>query len=787
MPKWGFGSIRNRVLALFLAVVLAFTLAVMIITGVLTRSLVTDLVVENAQALVHHQSHIISLWQKERVADLEQLANSDLLETMDWDSIEPYLLRQIEEAPPYYLIFFVAEPDGSYNTTSQRNAGSIADREYFPKVLAGETVITGPLVSRSTTQRVIIIATPIWNQDRSSVRGVLGLSMDLEELFRGSQELMVSAQQDPLYLIDEDGYFIIHHDPDLIMNARIQDVFPGWDDLPKQSGSFSAVDDGRSYQAYYQKLPDPSGWTVAVRVPTSYFSAPVNKLILHLTAVAVGGFALVLWLGSWFSSTISKPIVELNQVFRRGAQGDLTVRAQVKTRDEIGETGASFNRMMETIGSMTYYDPLTGLPNRDHFMNSLESALNSGGSAVILALVAIRDLPEIKTFLDRGEMDRLLMHIARKLEEVGDDDLIIARISEGEFGLIIPANANAVLQVIDRLDQLLAKPLPYQDELSVRLSGGISISLDQDLSADLFYQQAQAALYEAEHSADESLKLYDPNVHHALVERMRFQTEIRNALDHGQFVVYYQPVVDLLSKSVVGKEALIRWNHPSRGLLAPGQFLPAAEQGGLVERIGEYMLHKVCAQHEEWLKAGLKPGWVSVNISALHFRSPHFPAQVQSILASYDIPREMLRIEITEEAMLEPTPEVLENFHALSSMGIYIAIDDFGTAYSSLQYLASYPMQALKIDKVFVDSIDRSTRMQGLVKSIIGMGNNLSMEVVAEGVERENQLQLLQKMGCLKAQGYLFSQPVPWKDYLGVQRRISEHLGEMGTLLGTRS
>ena len=114
-------------------------------------------------------------------------------------------------------------------------------------------------------------------------------------------------------------------------------------------------------------------------------------------------------------------------------------------------------------------------------------------------------------------------------------------------------------------------------------------------------------------------------------------------------------MVDLLSKSVVGKEALIRWNHPSRGLLAPGQFLPAAEQGGLVERIGEYMLHKVCAQHEEWLKAGLKPGWVSVNISALHFRSPHFPAQVQSILASYDIPREMLRIEITEEAMLEPT------------------------------------------------------------------------------------------------------------------------------------
>ena len=776
MSRWKFGRIRDRVLALFIIVVLGLTVTVIAITGFLTRSLVTDLVVENARALAHHQSHFLAMWQRERMSDLQQLANSDLLETMDWEQIEPYLKRQIDEALSYYLIFFVAEPDGSYNTTLERNAGNIADREYFPKAMAGETVITGPLISRSTSQRVIIVATPIWNADHTEVQGVLGLSMDLEELLSVSRDLMVSAQQDSLYLADENGCFIIHPDPDMIMNSRIQEVFPEWDQLPREAGSFSGVDNGVSYHAYYQKLPDPSGWTVAVKVPTTYFTEPVNRLIWHLSVVGLVAVALVFWLGSWFASTISKPIVELNKVFRRGAEGDLTVRAEVNTRDEIGETGQSFNRMMETIGTMTFYDPITGLPNCQHFMSRLEGTLNDGGT-VILALVSIRDLAEIKTFLDREVLDRLLIQLSKRLQQISSDYLVIGRLSEGEFGLIIPSNTNAVLKVIDRLDQLVAQPFLYAEtDLAVRLSGGISIAVEPGLTADMFYQQAQAALYEAEHSADEPLKLYNPSAHHALVERMRFQTEIRTGLEQGQFVVYYQPVVDLQTKAIAGKEALIRWNHPTRGLLVPGQFIPAAEQGGLVEQIGEYMLHQVCAQHEEWLKAGFQPGWVSMNISANHFRSPHFPAQLRSILNRYDIPRELLRIEITEEAMLKSTPEVLENFQALREMGIYIAIDDFGTAYSSLHYLARYPMQALKIDKQFIDDVDSSARMAGLVRSIIGMGMNLSMEVVAEGVERQNQLELLHHMGCLKAQGFLFSQPVPGREYLEVQSSLSGRL-----------
>ncbi|NMB02179.1 MAG: EAL domain-containing protein [Firmicutes bacterium] len=777
MPKWRFGRIRDRVLVLFVALVFVLTLAVMIMTGVLTNTLVNDLVEENALNLARHQSRLIALWQQERIADLEQLANSALIESLDWDSIEPYLQRQILEAPDYYLIFFVATPDGSYNTTSQRNAGSIADRSYFPHALAGKTVISEPLVSRSTDQRVFIIATPIWNEDNSAVKGVLGLSVDLEKLFDSSHELMIFDSQDSVYLLDENGYFILHHQPEMIMNRRIHDVYPQWDDLPRESGSFSLTQDGVTYRAFYEKLQGPSGWTVAVKVPESYFTQPAKRLILHLFGLSIVCFGLVLWLGSWFSATITEPIVELNQIFKRGAAGELTVRAEVVSTDEIGETREAFNRMMDTIGSITYYDPLTGLPNRQHFMDQLTTALKDN-STVILALVTIREFSEIKAFLGPEVTDRILIHVAERLQEISDQSLVTARLSEAEFGIIIPSGASAVFRAIDRLDDLLTHPIEFRDdELTVRLFGGISISDDQEVNVNTFYQQAQTALYEAEHNSDEPLKLYSPTMHHTLLERLRFQTEIRSALEQDQFVVYYQPVVDLKNQCIAGKEALVRWKHPTRGILAPDQFLQAVEQGGFMEELSEFVLDQVCAQHEEWINQGFDPGWVAVNISANHFRSPRFTELIRSVLDGYEIPSNILRLEITEDAMLAPTTDVLNNFQELRQMGIRMAIDDFGTAYSSLEYLVRYPMETLKIDQTFIAAVDQDSRIQGLVKSMVGMGANLSMTIVAEGVERKEQLSLLDDMGCDEAQGYLFSRPIPWNRYKQAITELNERLG----------
>jgi diguanylate cyclase (GGDEF)-like protein len=432
--------------------------------------------------------------------------------------------------------------------------------------------------------------------------------------------------------------------------------------------------------------------------------------------------------------------------------------------------------MMNTIGTMTYYDPLTGLPNRQYFLDSLEKSLLEN-STVILVLVSLRDLSEIKTLVGPTITDGILRSLAETLQTVSDDSLVMGRLADAEFGMIIPSNANGVLRIIDRLDNLLTHPLHFDsNDLNVKVYGGISISEGDDLQADAFFQQAQTALYEAEHSSGEQLKLYNSNTHHALVDRLRFQTEIRNALDKHQLIAFYQPIVDLERNVVVGKEALIRWKHPVRGLLNPAHFLQAAEQGGFIEEIGEYMLHYVCAQHRSWLEQGVHLGWVAVNISANHFRSPHFPELLEELLRTYKLPASLLRIEITEDAMLSPTPDVLRNFEQLKKMGIHVAIDDFGTAYSTLEYLIRYPVETLKIDKAFIDQVDVGFRAQGLVRSIVGMGRNLSMSIVAEGVERASQMHLLQTMDCNEAQGYFFSRPLPAQDYPEVSRQVGERL-----------
>ena len=781
MPSWSFGKIRHRILALFIAIALVLTLFVLTTTGMLSRALVHDVVNDRVRDLVEHQSHIIRRWLDERVTELELLAQSALVEGLNWDEIEPHLQRRIEQSHDYFLIYFVATPDGHYNTTAMRNAGNIADRSYFPEVMAGKTVISEPLISRSTDERIAVISTPIWDETKTEVIGLLGLSIDLVTMLNDAAELFRDDSEIRTYLVDAEGRFILHPNPDLIMHGRFQDIYGLWDEVVSQGiDSFTVSHDGIGYRLFFHELDGPSDWTLILEVPTSFFNNPVGDLMLRLFLVSILGLILVIGLGSWFASTISDPIVELNQIFKQGARGDLTVRAEVTSDDELGETRSSFNQMMNTIGSMTYFDPLTGLPNRQHFLHSLEKSL-AENTTVILVVISVRDLSEIKTLVGPHVTDHILSNLAETLQALGNDNLVVGRIADADFGLIIPSSTSGVLKMIDRLDNLLTHPIHFtSNSVSVHLYGGMSISEGDGLTAELFFQQAQTALYEAEHSVGDSLKLYNSDTHHAMVNRLRFQSEIRLGLDNKEFLAFYQPVVDLERNEIVGKEALIRWQHPERGLLAPADFLSAAEQGAYIEEIGEYMLHWVCSQHQAWLEAGLDMGWVAVNVSANHFRSPHFPGMLRTILRTYKLPASMLRIEITEDAMLSPTPDVLQNFEQLKKMGIHVAIDDFGTAYSTLEYLIRYPVETLKIDKAFIDQVDVDLRAQGLVRSIVGMGQNLAMTIVAEGVERENQLHLLRTMDCNKAQGYLFSRPLPVEDYPQAVRELEERLTRNG-------
>jgi EAL domain-containing protein (putative c-di-GMP-specific phosphodiesterase class I)/GGDEF domain-containing protein len=772
-----FGSIRQRVLFLFVSIVLIITVTILATVGILSRSLVKNLLEQNATSITQSYARSIHTWRGERIREMTQIASMDILKRASWEEIEPVLQQYMEDTDDYYRIYFVAEKDGSYNTTLQRSAGSIADRPYFPLVMQGETIVSEPLISRSMGEKIIVIATPIWNENETEVLRLLGLAVGLTEIYHTIADLQAEYPNWDISLVDENGLFVTHHNPDYIMTKSIYDFYPFGDDLLQgTAGTFTYVQDGTEYRSFFSEIPNTSGWMVVTRIPTTTYKQPFHRLVYFSLIATAIALLLVFRLGTWFADTITEPIVELKEIFRRGAEGDLTVRAEVATTDEFGDTRKFFNRMMDTIGTMTYLDPLTNLPNRDYLLSHLASCLTENPT-VVLAIVGIRGLSELKTLLSADMLDRVLIKVADTLQGLGDGSAVVGRVSDGEFAIFTPSSSGGVLRIINRLNGLFSRPLEMENsDIGVRLFGGITISENRVTSAEVFFQQAQTALLDAEKDSSENIKLYNPDTHHAIVDRLRFQTEIQTALMRGQFVVYYQPIVSLASRTIVGKEALIRWEHPARGLLGPDEFLAAAEQGGFIEQIGEYMLEQVCAQHRAWQDQGLVMGWVSVNISAIQFRSTGLPQIVSSILEKYSLPTDLLHVEITEDAMLAPTPAVLSNLQSLREMGVSLAIDDFGTAYSSLEYLIRYPMEILKIDGTFISKVDHDERTEALVRSIIGMGKNLSMSIVAEGVERYSQLELLAKMHCTQAQGYYFSRPIPGKDYAAVTGQLVRKL-----------
>lgn len=752
-----FGSIKQRVLFLFISIVLIITMSILTIDGLLSRSLVKNLLEQNATAVVQTYARGLQSWRSNRMREVEKLAQTQSLKGSNWDQIEEFLLRQSEELGAEQHGLFLAERDGE----------SMLTGDYFSRVFLGETIISKPILTADSGEKIIVAAAPVWDESGHRVLRLLGLPIGLSEIYETLAEIKLEYPDWEIYLLDEEGQFITHNNPDFIMQRSIREFYGDWDNFSQQeTGSFQYDLEGTSFHAFFNRVADAEGWTIVIRLPAASFSRPYQRLISYSLIASAIGLILVIKLGFWFASTITKPIVELKEIFRRGAEGDLTVRAEVASTDEFGDTRVFFNRMMETIGTMTYLDPLTNLPNRQYFLSHLANCL-SENSTVILALVGIRGLSELKTVLSPEVTDEILLEVADLLSTVKDGKIVIGRVADAEFGLFAPSNTGGILQMIDRLNDLFSHTLRLEKrDLSVRLYGGVTISEGEAVSAKAFFQQAQTALYDAEHYAGESTKLYNPNMHRTIVDRVRFQTEIRNALERRQFTAFYQPIIELDSGAVVGKEALIRWKHPVRGLLAPSNFLKTAEQGGFIEQIGEYMLDEVCKQHQEWQKQGRSTGWVAVNISASHFRSPGFPQLVQSVLEKHRVPPACLRIELTEDTMLSPTPAVLNNLQELRSLGVNLAIDDFGTAYSTLEYLVRYPMDIIKIDKTFISHLDHDQRTRGLVRSIIGMGKNLSMAIVAEGVERLRQLNLLRDMGCTEAQGYFFSRPVPQTDYL---------------------
>ncbi|MCE1226481.1 MAG: EAL domain-containing protein [Geobacteraceae bacterium] len=498
--------------------------------------------------------------------------------------------------------------------------------------------------------------------------------------------------------------------------------------------------------------------------------------ILVLSLAAAAAYLLSVRL----QTIISLPILNLVDTMRSVSETkDFSLRADTPGSDEIGQLYDSFNEMLQEIEErnlvlrqrqehlqeLAHFDTLTRLPNRVLFHDRLQQAMNLALRSNQLIAVIFIDLDRFKDINDtlgHRTGDLLLQQVADRMELVLRDCDTVARLGGDEFTIFVQdirSQKNAC-KVAQKLLDLFEIPYCLDgQQIFVTCSIGITIFPDDGETIDTLLMNADIAMYHAKADGKNAFRLFNPEMNQQASERVALQTDLRKALDLNQLQLMYQPKFDAQTGVMIGVEALIRWQHPERGMIPPSRFIPLAEESGAIQAITEWVLSTACKQAKIWHESVNNAVSVAVNLSAYSLKRNKAPVMVQEALEETGLPPHLLELELTESMLIENDQHAEETLHDLKKLGISIAIDDFGTGYSSLSYLHRFPIDALKIDRSFVWNMNRSDSDLAIVVAIIAMAHSLKLTVVAEGVETEAQLASLKKNGCEIIQGYLLGKP----------------------------
>ena len=532
--------------------------------------------------------------------------------------------------------------------------------------------------------------------------------------------------------------------------------------------------------------------------PIASFRAdePQMLVLQHSITHALAEYSPMLWLllgcgvigvamagaGSWLlARRITQPIIALDAAARQVAKGDYA-QVRITTRDELGTLAASFNRMVDDIGErerqithMALHDSLTGLANRVLLREHLAKAIARPIAGRQQALFCL-DLDQFKVVNDtlgHPTGDALLCEIARRLSEFAGDGFV-ARLGGDEFALVLDDSQRPLDRLAHELTRIVAEPCIVNDHRIVPgTSVGIAILGIDGADATALAKNADLALYRSKHDGRGGYRFFEAAMDAEARKRRQMELDLHDALNEGQLFLMFQPLFNLSESRVSAFEALLRWNHPTRGLVSPVDFIPLAEDTGLIVPIGEWVVREACRVARNW------PDHVrvAVNVSPVQFRNPGLAAVILQALTESGLAPQRLELEITESLFIDNPESTLASLHSLRALGVRVALDDFGTGYSSLSYLRAFPFDKIKIDRSFIIDLLSSDGATAIIKSITTLAEALGMETTAEGVENVGQLDILREQGCNQIQGYYFSKPVVEAE---VQRML--HVDDKGAL-----
>ena len=698
---------------------------------------------------------------------VHMVAHSDFMESMDVEAILPFLSSLLNHSD--FKGMTLAQPDGKAWTTYGTTI-DIREQEQFTKIFERNKLyaISDPFYSPYFYDDVPIITLSYAIQRGNTTVGLLNAVLTTRFM-----ETIISDIRFDTYgyawIVDGNGGIVAHPDPNIDIIHDYTAIIKEIDTQPftSGSGSFNYIGyNDEKMLAVYSTIHNTNAWKLVISVQESQAFSQLNSVMVYIDWALIISLLSLFTFAFIYANTLTKPIVKLTEVFGRAEKGDLSVVADTSVKNELGVAAQSFNRMLNEIKNLTFVDPVTQVPNyRSYLLDAYRLTREHPDKQFYVVVLSVDDFKKINSMGGYGFGNETLKQFAELLNSSLYAYELVARYFGDEMVLFLHAESEEIIRLrIQRLLALAQRPFKIMDiEIHLSLSCGFA-SHNKLHEIETTIHNATLAKLKAKKLGGNIAVFFEDGIQQEIKKEQDIEAELYQAIEKKELYPVYQPIVDLKTMKTSGFETLLRWNHPLYYQESIQTIITIAENNSQIIEIGRYILNESILELKR-LNQKYPDMVLALNVSALQLKDTHFITFLKNRIKVIGVKPENLCIELTESTAMDDVEVKLMDLHQIKAIGCKIAIDDFGTGYSSLAYLSRFPIDHIKIDKSFVHKMMNDEPTRQLVSSMITLAHNLNLEVVAEGVETQEQVSLLKAYGCDMIQGYFISKP----------KRMEEH------------
>lgn len=712
---------------------------------------------------------------------IKKLSEEPEIKSMNWEEQKKIIeeLRFLD-----YLSIAIVDKNGQTFYTNG-DILDLSDRGYIQKALAGEFNISPVITSRITDEPVMMIGQPIYREN--VVVGTIIAKIKtkfLTDFIDPNTKDIFSIY----FALDEAGNVVLHSEEKYQLErfnfSNFNEESYGYEglvemvDKTKNSStgfeSFKKVKE--NFHIGYSSI-DILNWKFYLGSSESDIVDSIEQLNIIFKVMGTILITITVIIAWFITRAFVNPVIELSNLFKRAASGELTVRSNYRANDELGEASRSFNQMMSQIKTLTYFDPVTGLPNRQVFTKDLNERIEESKDMKKIMIIETRHFSKINERFGYQTGDIILRKISKRIIDVLPHSVPLYRGKGNQFIALFSkkSEADKILSISKKIVNKIKEPIEMGEEkVSLMSRIGIAEFPENGKDAENLIKKAVFASNYLKKKEAGSIQIFKEELYDEDLEIRNLVNKLDDALEHNKLYMKYQPIYNLEKMSIEGIEALIRWEDPVKGNISPGDFIPIAEKNGLIEKLDYWVIQEVFRQINQWQSQGLPLVKISINISSQTFENDTFEKWLCEEVSKYSIDTELIELELTERIILNDIDASIKKFRKLRTKGFKIAIDDFGVGYSSLSYLVKLPIDHLKIDRSFIKDLRSSKESRIIVRTLVNMAKDLGIKAVAEGIETQEEVDYLLSISCQNGQGFYLDLPLIPKDLETVLGTIND-------------